>query len=313
MSAPAVMVVGQLVRDLVVVVDEVPDAGQAADVRARREMLGGKGANQAVGLAQLGVSVGLVAVAGDDQVGDDLLAQAIRDGIDVATVMRRPQTDTGLIIDVLDTHSRWRYLQHLPEQVLLTESDISSAAGSLAAAEAVVIQLQQPSRAALRAAQHTNGLVVLDGNPADDGRRDALLAEADVVRTDARETAALTGVPASNPDQALNVARDLLHAGPSLVALALDPLGNLFVWPGGHLLVPFTRTPVIDTTGAGDALTAALTAALIRGDEPDQAARLAVAAASATVGHPGGRPDLNSQSLRAHLASVDELLLHTPC
>jgi ribokinase len=58
------IVVGQIARDLVLVVDEVPDAGTALPVHQRREMLDGKGANQAVGLAQLNVLVALLGVVG---------------------------------------------------------------------------------------------------------------------------------------------------------------------------------------------------------------------------------------------------------
>jgi ribokinase len=56
-------VVGQLARDLVLTIDRVPAAGTAADAGDRFEQLGGKGANQAVALAQLGVRPRLVAVA----------------------------------------------------------------------------------------------------------------------------------------------------------------------------------------------------------------------------------------------------------
>ncbi|MBW0113003.1 hypothetical protein I4I84_30330, partial [Pseudonocardia sp. KRD-182] len=82
-----VVVVGQLARDLLLRVDEVPPRGSATDVRERRETLGGKGANCAVGLAQLGVPVGLVAVAGSDATGDRLLARAEADGVDVEHVV----------------------------------------------------------------------------------------------------------------------------------------------------------------------------------------------------------------------------------
>jgi ribokinase len=40
---PQVVVVGQIARDLVVVVDEVPGPDATAPVRRRREMPGGKG------------------------------------------------------------------------------------------------------------------------------------------------------------------------------------------------------------------------------------------------------------------------------
>jgi ribokinase len=47
---------------------------------------------------------------------------------------------------------------------------------------------------------------------------------------------------------------------------------------------------VVDTTGAGDAMTATLTSALLRGYTPEEAAKLAFAAAARAVQHPGGRP-----------------------
>jgi sugar/nucleoside kinase (ribokinase family) len=74
-----VVVAGQLARDLVLMVNDVPEAGQSRPVRERREMLGGKGANQAVAVAQLGLRPALIAVAGDDEAGSRLLEQARRD------------------------------------------------------------------------------------------------------------------------------------------------------------------------------------------------------------------------------------------
>ncbi|RAJ45461.1 pfkB family carbohydrate kinase [Kitasatospora sp. SolWspMP-SS2h] len=62
-----VVVVGQIGRDLVLRTDGLPEAGGSADVAERWEGLGGKGANQAVGLAQSGVPVRLVGVVGEDR------------------------------------------------------------------------------------------------------------------------------------------------------------------------------------------------------------------------------------------------------
>lgn len=312
MNEQPVMVVGQLTRDLVLSIGDVPGPGGFTRVRRRQEMLGGKGANLAVALAQLGVPVSLLGVAGDDQIGARALEQAARDGIDVAPVLRRPGAATALIVELLDDRHAWRYLEDISDAVLLTEDDVAAAADRIAAATAVVLQLQQPAAAALRAARLATGPVVLDGAPSDERLRDDLVAAADVVRTDARETRLLYGPHVTDLETALPAARDVLSAGPRLLALGLDPIGNLFVWPGGHLLVPFTRAPMVDTTGAGDALTAALVTALLRGDDPPRAARFAVAAASATVGIPGGRPRLTPERLREHLALVDEALAGQP-
>lgn len=303
-----VIVAGQIARDLVLVVDGVPGAGQSAAVRQRREMLGGKGANQAVALAQLGMRVALLGVVGDDDAGQQALDQAQADGIDVSAVQRRDGTATGLIVDIVDGAGRWRYLEDLPPPVLLTEADAAAAAGLFTSARWASIQLQQPPAAALaiaRRAREAGSKVALDGAPEGGEHRAELLALADVVRADAREAAMLAQMPVGNASQTRDAAAGMLRCGPSVVALAVDGTGNLLAWPGGDLLLPLTDTSVADTTGAGDAFMAALITALDRGDAPGQAGRLAVAAAGATVGHPGGRPALTQHALNEQLALLD--------
>ncbi|MDZ5442956.1 PfkB family carbohydrate kinase [Micromonospora sp. 4G57] len=299
--------VGQVARDLVLLVDEVPGASRAALVRRRRELLGGKGANQAVGLAQLGARVGLLGVVGLDEVGDRLLGQARSDGIDVAPVVRREGTPSALIVDVVDAHGRWRYLEDIPEETLLTEADVAGAEDVVRAARAVLVQLQQPLPAALaaaRCARAADRLVLLDGAPDDPDGATELLTLADVLRADAREAGLIVGDPPKDADAGLRAGRELLGRGPSLVAIEVAGEGNAFAWPGGELFVPLSETPTVDTTGAGDAFVAALTVGLLRGDPPERTARYAVAAAGATVGHPGGRPALSAAAIEEQLARI---------
>jgi ribokinase len=127
---------------------------------------------------------------------------------------------------------------------------------------------------------------VLDGLPEDT----EILAGADVWRADATEARLATG--AETVADAIDAARKLVADNDmTLVAFEVDG-GDAFVWRDGARVFPHGDEPVVDTTGAGDALTAALTTALLRGATPEQAAELAVTAAAATVRHPGGRPDL---------------------
>jgi ribokinase len=299
-----VVVVGQLARDLVLVVDKMPEPGESGTVQVRREMLGGRGVNQAVALAQLGMRPNLVAVVGDDRTATDMLDQAHQDGIGMSGVVRRRGSRTGLIMYVVDSTGQWRYLDDLPPSVLLTETDVTAAASVFAAAAWVSVQLQQPLEAALaaaRLARQAGARLVLDGAPLDDGRAE-LLRAADVVRAGPREVSLLAGAVVESTDDARRAAAQLLRQGPSLVALGVGSAGNYFAWREGELMLPLTKTPVVDTTGAGDAFTAALIAGLDRGDGPERAARLAVAAAGATVGHPGGRPELTEAALDHQLA-----------
>ncbi|HEX5543331.1 MAG TPA: PfkB family carbohydrate kinase [Micromonospora sp.] len=176
-------------------------------------------------LAQLGVPAGLLAVVGTDEVADRLLEQASSDGVDISAVVRRHGTENALVVDVVDGHGQWRYLEDLPHATLLTEEDVQTAAEKLAAAIAVLVQLQQPAPAALAAAhcaREAGRYVLLDGAP-DETARDALLAAADIVRTDAREAQHLAGSAIPDAATALRAGRDLLRRGPRLVVLGGRP------------------------------------------------------------------------------------------
>lgn len=85
---------------------------------------------------------------------------------------------------------------------------------------------------------------------------------ADVLRADARETEMLAGSAVCTAAEAAKLATDLIRQRPSQVALAVDGLGNLVAWPEDSVFLPLTDTPVVDTTGAGDAFVAALITAL---------------------------------------------------
>src|SRR5579875_2120037 len=211
-----VVVVGQLARDLVLRVSRVPAAGGTQPATQRLEMLGGKGSNQAVGMAELGMSVSLVAAAGDDETGSRLLQQAAADGIDTAWVTRSPGVPTGLIVSIVDDEG-WRYLEYLPPAVLIGVPHVEAAEPAFRAAGTVAVQLQQPADTALAAAMlgRRHGCrVVLDGAPSDPASRDALLATADVVRADNHEAELLAGYPIRGGVQAVDAGREILRHGP---------------------------------------------------------------------------------------------------
>jgi ribokinase len=313
-----VVVLGQIGRDLVLRTARLPAEGESAPVSGRRELLGGKGTNQAVGLAQLGVPVALVGVVGADGAGREALAQAAADGIDVTAVVVREGAGTALLVDLVEDGGVRRLLEHVPPAVLLAPADVAAAADQLAACRALVLQLQQPGeaiRAALERVPPT-AVVVADGAPADEETRAAVLARADVVRADAEEVGGLVGRPVSGPDEAREAAAELLTAGPRLVVIDVGEAGDLATWragpaPGavggrleadprwadGEVLVPLLGDEPVDPTGAGDAWVAALTATLLGGAGPADAAWVGAAAAASTVARAGGRPDLDPGTL----------------
>jgi ribokinase len=319
-----VVVVGQIGRDLVLRVDRLPEAGGSASAVERRELLGGKGANQAVALAQLGVPVALVGVVGDDPAAGHVLAQAVRDGVDVSAVVRRAGAETALLLDLVEEGGRRRLVESVADGVLLTPADVAGAAAQLGACQVLSLQLQQPGtavRAALERAP-AGAVVVADGAPDDDSTRAAVLARAQVLRADAAEAGMLVGRELGGLDDVGDAAVELLTAGPRLVALDAGAEGNLVAWRAGpslleaagaleagprwadgELVVPLLGGEPVDPTGAGDVFVAALTAALLGGAAPRDAAWTAAAAASLTVRHPGGRPALAVDEVAAVVRS----------
>lgn len=290
-----VVVVGQIGRDLVLRMEALPGPGGSVTATGRRELLGGKGANQAVALAQLGLGVALVGVVGDDDAGTAVRAQAAADGIDVSPVVMRPGGVTALLVDLVEDGGRRRLIEDVPDEVLLTPADVAAAEDRIAAADALVLQLQQPGpavRTALAAAG-PEALVVADGAPPDDESRAALLARLDVLRADGREAGHWVGREVSGADDARRAAAELLAEGPRIVALSAGADGDLVAWAGGQLVLPLLGEAPQDPTGAGDPYVAGLTAALLAGAAPEQAAWEASAAAALTVAGLGGRPALS--------------------
>jgi ribokinase len=270
-------------------------------------MLGGKGANIAVGLGQLGVPVAVVGIVGDDLVGAELLAQCERDHLDVTAVWRRADTESALMVDVVTADGQWRYLESVPAGALLTADDIEDAAGLLGTARTVIMQLQQPAEAVLAALDRLSPecRVILDGVPEDSTSRERILASGSVLRLDAREAELLAGHPIQDEATARSVAADLLNHGLDLVVIAVGRDGNLVAWPEGAVLLPLIEPDrVVDTTGGGDAFVAALTWALDRGKDPVRAGQLATAAAGLVVRHPGGRPALEAATVEEWAARL---------
>lgn len=291
----SVLVFGQAGRDVVLLADELPGPGGATRVRQRRETLGGKGANQAVGLAQLGNPVSLVAVLGADPAGDLAAAQAARDGIDTSRIARRGTT--ALLVDIVAPAGVRRLFEHVPADQLLTAEDVRAAEDAVTGADTVVLQLQQPVRVLLPAAHRAAAAgipIVLDGAPDDASAGAEFMQLATVLRADATEAALLAGHPAPDPRAALDAGRQLLDRGLTLVALAVPDCGDLLVWPGGHHLFGHQPGPALDPTGGGDTFVAGLVHGLRRGWPPTRTGQFAHAAAAATVTRLGGRPSLHA-------------------
>ncbi|GAB3546291.1 PfkB family carbohydrate kinase [Arthrobacter tumbae] len=296
----AVVVVGQVARDLVLTVPNMPDEGGSVPVRSRQELLGGKGANQAVACRQLEAAVELIGVVGDDPPGRTAVGQAGADGIGVDGVVRRVGAPTALLVDIVESGGVRRLFEDVDERVLLTAGDVRRSEDVLRAADSVLVQLQQPAQAvsvALEIAAAGGALVATDGAPADSRTRELVLRCAAVVRADSKETEALIGWKPRDLAQTIEAAQALVEAGPRIAALAVPTGGNVVAWAEGHIVLPLLDDDPVDPTGAGDAFVAALVIGLLRKEDAQTAGWMAAAAAAQVVRTAGGRPRLDLSEL----------------
>ena len=291
-----VVVVGSANVDFVVQTPHIPSPGETVLGHNFVMTMGGKGANQAVGVARLGAEVTFVARVGQDVFGDQCLAAYRTEGIDTRFVSRDADEATGvaLIAVAADgensiTVASGANMRLLPEHVQMAE-------GAFEGADVLVMQLEVPVQTALAAAQLAaqHGVhVVLNPAPAQKLSSE-LLALVDVLTPNRIELAMLLGVSEAEITALSDaqLAERALSLGVSNAVITLGAEGALVAdATGAQRVPPFAVTPV-DTTAAGDAFNAGLAVALGRGEPLTAAARYGAACGALATTKIGAQPSL---------------------
>ncbi len=291
-----VLVVGSVNVDVVVRVPRFPEVGETLFGRDVLRLAGGKGANQAVALARLGLSVSLAGAVGRDADGDLSLAALGSEGIDV-TAVARADAATGMALITVDDAGENTI-------VVVPGANADVRAPSRIEARAVVVQLEVPLPvvvSAVATARSAGALVVLNAAPAQPLPAE-LLRDVDVLVVNAGEAAALSGraagiVEPSGPAEAGAAAQALRPLVRRGVVVTLGADGALVC--GDDLVhVPGLPAVAVDTVGAGDAFVGALTWALLDGLSLERAASIGCRAGAWTVAHRGARSSPTLAQLR---------------
>jgi ribokinase len=284
-AAYEVVVVGSVNADLVVRVDRRPGAGETVLGSDLAIHPGGKGANQAVAAARLGGRVAFLGRAGTDGNGD-LVRGALRgDGVDISHLLTTP-APTGVALITLGPEGDNSIIVSPGANGRVTEEDVAAAGALFAAASVVSLQLEIPLpavTAAARAAAEAGARVVFNLSPAAEVPDD-LLALCDPLVVNEHEAESLG---ATDP-------AGLLARGPRSVVITRGADGAVVADRSGVTEVPSPPAEVVDTTGAGDAFTGALSLRLARGDDLAGAARFAARVGAAAVRKPGAQSSFPS-------------------
>ncbi|MFD0413922.1 ribokinase [Streptomyces sp. NPDC127108] len=290
------LVVGSANADLVTAVERRPAAGETVLGSDLAVHPGGKGANQAVAAARLGARTALLARVGDDAYGRLLLDSQRSAGVDTVGVLVGG-APTGVALITVDPSGDNSIVVAPGANSRLTPADVRAAGSLFQAARVVSVQLEIPLDTVaevVRALPEGTRLVLNPSPPAP--LPDEVLAACDPLVVNEHEARViLGGAGADVPDAPEEWAKGLLALGPRSVVVTLGGEGALVAGPDGVARVPSVKVAAVDTTGAGDAFTAALAWRLGAGADLESAARyaarvgaLAVTRAGAQVSYPSG-------------------------
>ena len=304
-ARPEVAVVGSANLDLVVEVETVPVAGETVLGGDLRRIPGGKGANQAVAASRLGRRVAMIGRVGDDDAGAMLRAAMESAGVDTACLLATGDTPSGTALIAVGADGDNAIVVSPGANGRLSYADVESAAGVLAAAKVVLLQLEVPLEAVSAAVRCAQGTVVLNPAPAPAAMLPSdLLDRVDVIVPNQTELATMAGhaglspIGGVGPETAVALARGLPITA---AVVTLGAAGAMVVTPTDATHVPAPAVVPVDTTAAGDAFCGALADALVGGADLVDATRWAVrVGAAATLRH-GAQPSLPTRADIEHL------------
>ena len=293
----SIVSVGGIAEDVVLRMRTLPAPGTCVTAAAMYRGIGGKAANQAVAAARLGGDVALLGCVGEDEAGRSLVTSLVAERVAVEHITRDPDTATGTVILLRNEAGEKQVIVVPGANAALTLEAIDAAAPLLAAARVVLVQFEIP----LSVVEHTVRLVrgtaarlVLDASPIRAFPRD--LFRGAIVKANAAEASALTGVDVCDLESAREAAARLIAMGAEGVTLEAGRAGNLFASRSEEVFLPRHDVASVDETGAGDALVGAFATAMVEGSPLREAAIFASAAAALATRSPGAQTALPTRA-----------------
>jgi pseudouridine kinase len=274
-----------------------------------RRVRGGTARNVAENLSRLGSEVLLISAVGDDHTGHQLVDQTKAAGVDTSYILTVPDYQTGSYIALLDEDGSLSvamddvrvieaitpgYLyqnRRLFRDACLIMIDGSLLPATLATAVRLASQFEIPlcadpssARLAGKLAPHLSDLHLIVPNEV--------------------EASALADVDFSgfNPDSSLETALLLMRRGVDMVVITLSDFGLVYATSDETGYIPARYSQMADSTGTGDAVTAAIIFGMTNNLQAIESIRLGAAAASLTLqAEETVVPDLSLDMLYDHL------------
>ncbi len=296
MNSRKILVIGSSNTDMTVMTERLPLPGETVLGGCFRMGAGGKGANQAVAAKRLGGDVSFICKVGNDLFGDNAIEHYRRENLDISKVMRC-ETPSGVALITVDGNAENSIVVASGANAEMTAEDIEAVADEIRSAGILLLQLEIPVPAVVRAAQiaHSAGVyVVLNPAPAAELPED-IYENIDLIIPNQTEIKLLTGSSPDTEDGLKAAVETLFARGVMNVILTKGSKGSTFIQNGdwnARKDIPARKVQAVDTTAAGDTFCGALCVALSEDRTMEEAVDFATKASSLTVQKPGAQESI---------------------
>ncbi len=294
----SVWIAGSVNMDIVATAARHPKVGETIAGRDVFFFPGGKGANQAVAAAKLGVPTALIGKVGDDAFGRELRHFLAAENVGLDFLRDAPDIRTGTaVITVADADNTIVVIRGA--NALVSERDVAEP--PLAEGDVAVSQFEIPIptvRAFFSRARSAGATTILNPAPAMAFERD-LLDLVDVLILNETELAAIAGAEIGEHDsdaRIVEAARSLQARDGQSIVVTLGGRGAVAWTQGRALVIPGRIVEPVDTTGAGDCFVGAVAAQTALGVPIEQALEYANVAASICVQRMGAGPSMPTRA-----------------
>ncbi|MDF5725148.1 MAG: ribokinase [Rhizonema sp. PD37] len=295
----SIIVFGSINIDLVATSERLPMAGETLLGHNFFQVPGGKGANQAVALALLGIPTQIVGRVGADSFGVELVNNLQASGVQTNSVLVDETVSSGVATIAVDDAGENQIIVIPGANGRVNLEDVERLSYLLPKATALLLQFEIPMSAVLAAAKAAREMgvtVILDPAPAPENVPEELYSLVDIITPNEVEIRQLVGFAVDEEVSVAKAAAVLRERGVKYAIIKLGAKGVFCVTPEETFFVPAFPVQTVDTTAAGDAFNGALAAGLFEKLSLHQAVIWGAAAGAIAATKPGAQPSLPNRA-----------------
>lgn len=302
-----ITVVGSLNMDLVFYAKKIPRPGETVMGKSFKQVPGGKGGNQADAAAKLGAEVRMIGCIGDDAMGSFLKKSLAADGVNVDSVLVKPEAATGVAAIIVEDSGDNAITVAPGANYALTAQDIEALSLVISTSTILLVQLETTMdtvRASLKISKSAGNMTILNPAPAAELDQE-ILAYTDILTPNETELEFLTGQETKTLAQIEHAGKTLLDKGIRELVVTLGQNGCLHIKKDKVQHYEAYKVKAVDTTGAGDGFNAALAVSLSAGKTMEDSIEFALKVGAMIVTKEGAQTSL---PLKKEVADFDNWL-----